>query len=218
MNKRQWLRLVLFLLVAIGVTMIVINREHINVESIQVFVESLGPFGSLVFIAVYAAGTVLFVPGSVMTITGGVLFGPLWGTLYNLIGATIGATLAFLVARYVSADWVERKAGGWIKRVITGVDDEGWRFVAFTRLVPLFPFFLLNYALGLTRIKLSHYVLTTFICMTPAAFAFTWLGYAGREAATGSEGFITKGLLAIGLITAVIFIPHFVRRIRAQRA
>lgn len=218
MNKRQWLRLGLFLVVASGVVAIVLNREHISVESMQQFVESLGSAGSLVFIAVYAAGTVLFVPGSVMTIAGGVLFGPLWGTLYNLIGATIGATLAFLISRYVSADWVERKAGGWLKRVISGVDDEGWRFVAFTRLVPLFPFFLLNYALGLTRIKLSHYVLTTFVCMTPAAFAFTWLGYAGREAASGSEGAITKGLLAVGLIAAVIFIPHFIKRVRAQRA
>ena len=97
----------------------------------------------------------LFLPGSVITLAGGALFGPVWGTFYSLTGATAGAAAAFLVARYLASDWVHRKAGGWTKQLIEGVDKEGWRFVAFVRLVLLFPFNLLNYALGLTRIPLA---------------------------------------------------------------
>jgi len=92
----------------------------------------------------YVAVTVLLLPGSILGLAGGALFGPAWGTVYTLVGATIGATLAFLVARYVASDWVAAKAGGRVKQVIDGVEAEGWRFVAFTRLVPLFPFNLLN--------------------------------------------------------------------------
>jgi uncharacterized membrane protein YdjX (TVP38/TMEM64 family) len=100
---------------------------------------------------------VAFLPGAVFGLAGGALFGPVWGSLWNLIGATLGATLAFLAARYTAGDWVARRTGARLKALVEGVEAEGWRFVAFVRLVPLFPFNLLNYALGLTRIRLDHY-------------------------------------------------------------
>ena len=138
----------------------------------------------------------LFVPGSVMTLAGGALFGPLWGTLWNLIGAVLGATLAFVAARYVAAGFVARRAGARLKALVEGVEAEGWRFVAFVRLVPLFPFNLLNYALGLTRIRLAEYVIASAICMLPGTFAYTYLGYAGREAAAHGAGAIRNIALA----------------------
>lgn len=98
----------------------------------------------------------------------------------------------------------------------SGVEAEGWRFVAFVRLVPLFPFNVLNYALGLTRIKLSHYVLTSYLCMLPGAIAYTYLGYAGREAISGSEGMMQKGLLALGLLAAVMFLPRLIGHLRQK--
>jgi uncharacterized membrane protein YdjX (TVP38/TMEM64 family) len=164
--------------------------------------------------ALYALATVLFLPGSLLTIAGGALFGPVWGSFYSLTGATLGATLAFLVARYLASDWVARKAGGRMKQLIEGVEAEGWRFVAFVRLVPFFPFNLLNYALGLTRIRLVHYVVASYLCMLPGAVAYTYLGYAGREAAAGSEGAIRKALLALGLLALVVFLPSLIRRLR----
>ena len=85
-------------------------------------------------------------------------FGPVAGTFYSLTGATLGATLAFLVARYLASDWVARRTGGRLGEFINGVEAEGWRFVAFVRLVPLLPFNALNYALGLSRIPLGQYV------------------------------------------------------------
>jgi hypothetical protein len=101
--------------------------------------------------------------------------------------------------------------------LIRGVEEEGWRFVAFVRLVPLFPFNLVNYAFGLTRIGLSEYVLASFVFMAPGAVAYTYLGYAGLEAASGRAGAIHKALVALALLAAVAFLPRLVRRFRGPR-
>jgi len=128
----------------------------------------------------------------------------------------LGATAAFLVARYAAADWVRRKVGGRLDRLIAEVETEGWRFVAFVRLVPLFPFNLTNYALGLTRISFKHYVLASLVCMMPGAVAYAWLGHAGREAAAGNTAAIRYGLTALALLAAITFLPRLVRRLRGQ--
>jgi rhodanese-related sulfurtransferase len=130
------------------------------------------------------------------------------------LGGTFGATLAFLVARYIVGDWVTHKAGGLLKRLIDGVDEEGWRFVAFVRLVPLFPFNLSNYVLGLTRIPLHHYVIATLVCMVPGAVAYTWLGHAGRGALTGEANAVRYCLLALGLLAAIALLPRLIGRMR----
>ena len=101
-------------------------------------------------------------------------------------------------------------------RLIAGVEAEGWRFVAFTRLVPLFPFNLLNYALGLTRIPLVPYVLASLVCMAPGTLVYTWLGYAGREAIAGNDAAIRYGLIGLALLAAVAFLPRLVRRLRSE--
>ncbi len=197
-----------------GIVLAAVYREQFSGAALQAWMQNAGVVGPLLFMALYALATVLFLPGSVLTIAGGALFGPVWGILYSLTGATVGATLAFMVARYLASDWVARKAGGRLKQLIEGVEAESWRFIAFVRLVPLFPFNLLNYALGLTRIKLSPFIVTSYLCMLPGAIAFTYLGYAGREAAAGSEGSIHKGLLALSLLALTIFLPRLIRRIR----
>jgi uncharacterized membrane protein YdjX (TVP38/TMEM64 family)/rhodanese-related sulfurtransferase len=209
-------RLLLALALAAGVILALIYREHLDAAALTDWVASAGTLGPLLFMAVYAIATVLFLPGSVLTLVGGALFGPVWGTFYNLTGATVGAALAFLVARYLAADWVQAKAGGIGRRLVQGVEAEGWRFVAFTRLVPLFPFNLLNFALGLTRIPFLHYLIATYVCMLPGAFAYTWLGYAGREAAAGGEGLIQKGLIALALLAGLAFLPRLVARLRQK--
>lgn len=214
MNAAGFARAALALALAGVVAVAYFHRDQLNLETLDASIKQAGMLGPLLFMAIYALATVLFLPGSILTLAGGALFGPVAGTFYNLTGATMGATLAFLVARYLASDWVARKAGGRLKQLIEGVENEGWKFVAFTRLVPLFPFFLLNYALGLTRIRISHYIVATYVFMLPAAFAFTYLGYAGREAIAGGEGMIQKGLLALALLALVAFLPRFIRRLR----
>ena len=194
------------------------NREQLDPAAFDAWLSGLGLWAPLVYLAIFAAGTVAFLPGSLFALTGGALFGPLWGAILNLLGATIGAGIAFLLARYLAGDWVARKAAGRLKRLIDGVDAEGWRFVAFVRLVPLFPFNLTNYALALTRIGFLPYLLTSFVCMAPGAIAYTWLGHAGREALAGETSAIRYGLLALGLLAAIVLLPRLIRRLRRSPA
>lgn len=209
-------RLLLGLVILAGASWLALNRDQLDPAAMEVAIRSLGLWGPVAHVVLFAFGTVLFVPGVLFGLAGGVLFGPLWGTILNLVGATLGGTAAFLVARYVAADWVRRKAGARLERLIKGVEAEGWRFVAFTRLVPLIPFNLLNYALGLTRIPVFAYILASLICMVPGTLAYTWLGYAGREAVAGSDTAIRYGLVGLALLAAVAFAPRLLRRFKTE--
>ena len=210
-------RVILLLVVAAGIATAILFRDQISVESLTAWVSALGWYAPLVFIVFYAIATVFFMPGLLFTLAGGALFGPVYGTLYNLVGATLGATLAFLVARYIASDWVAQRTGKRLRQLVEGVEEEGWRFVAFVRLVPLFPFNLLNYALGLTQLRLSHYIITSFIFMAPGGAAYTYLGYAGREVASGGEDFIKKALLALAVIATIAFASRMLMKMRRNQ-
>jgi uncharacterized membrane protein YdjX (TVP38/TMEM64 family)/rhodanese-related sulfurtransferase len=215
---RSLLRLALALLLVTAAVWATIHRGQIDLAMLDTWLGSLGLWAPIGYVVLYALGTVAFVPGVLFSLAGGALFGPFWGSIWNLTGATLGATLAFLAARYIAGEWVTRKAGGLLKRLIDGVDAEGWRFVAFIRLVPLFPFNLSNYALGLTHIPLHHYVIASLVCMVPGAIAYTWLGHAGRGALVGETDAVRYGLLALGLLAAIALLPRLIRRLRASFA
>lgn len=210
-------RVGLALLLAGAIAWAIVNRQHVDAGAVVQGVTELGPWAPLAYVGLYVVATVIFLPGSILGLAGGALFGPLWGAVYTPFGATVGATLAFLAARYMASDWVAERAGGRLKQLIEGVEAEGWRFVAFVRLVPLFPFNLLNYALGLTRIRLVDYMLASLVCMAPGTIAYTYLGYAGREAFAGGEAMAPKGLIAPGLLALAAFLPRLVRRLRSGR-
>lgn len=211
---KRILKLCITLLLMAALVAAFMYREHFSAQALEAFIDKSGVWAPLVFILIYIVATVLFIPGAAITLLGGVLFGPWLGTLYNLMGATIGAAVAFLISRYLASDWVAAKAAGRAKSLIDGVEQEGWRFIAFVRLVPLFPFNLLNYMLGLTRINFWLYLMASFVFMVPGGFAYTYLGYAGKEALTGGDDLIQKALLALGLLAAVSFLPGFVKRLR----
>lgn len=210
-------RLALAAAVLGAIGFLALHRNFFQAGALERELQRFGRWTPVIFVLLYTLATVLFVPGLAFSLAGGALFGPLWGTLWNLIGATIGATLAFLIARHLASEWVAKRSGERLGRVIHGVEEEGWRFVAFVRLVPLFPFNLVNYAFGLTRISVGEYVVASFVCMAPGAIAYTYLGYAGREAAAGNAGLIRNGLIALGLLATVAFLPRLVRRLRTPR-
>jgi uncharacterized membrane protein YdjX (TVP38/TMEM64 family) len=214
MNNNQLIRILLILGLVAGIALAVLFRDRFDAVALETWVSEAGVLAPVVFILIYTLATVFFLPGSVLTLAGGALFGPVLGTFYNLTGATLGAMLAFLISRYLASDWVTGKAGGRVKQLINGVEAEGWRFVAFVRLVPLFPFNLLNYALGLTRIRFLHYSIASYVFMLPGAIAYTYLGFAGREAIGGGEGLIQKILIALALLAVVAFLPRFIATIR----
>ena len=211
---KKLLRFIILLLLLAGISAAIIFRDQFDATALESWVKNSGTAGPLVFMLIYAVGTVFFLPGAVLTLAGGALFGPVFGTFYNLTAATIGAMISFLAARYLAHDWVEKKTGGRMKQLKQGVEGEGWKFVAFVRLVPLFPFNVLNYALGLTKIKFSHYSIATYIFMLPGAIAYTYLGYVGREAVAGGDGLIQKVMLAFALLAIVGFLPSLIARLR----
>ena len=213
MNKRL-LQISMAVALVLAIAAAIYYRDSFDVDLIEQWINQAEGWAPFVFILIYIIATVLFLPGSVFTLAGGVIFGPVLGVLYNVIGATIGAALSFLIARYLASNWVSARSGGKLKQLINGVESEGWRFVAFTRLVPLFPFNLLNYALGLTKIRFIEYLLATFIFIITGAIAYTYLGYAGREAIGGGDNLINTVLIAIALLAAVTFLPRFVATVR----
>ncbi len=101
----KFLRGLLLVLLAVGIVLAVVYRDQLNAQSLQLWVEQAGAAAPILFMLVYAFGTILFLPGSAMTLAGGALFGPVLGTFYNLTGATLGAMLAFVIARYLASDW-----------------------------------------------------------------------------------------------------------------
>lgn len=176
------------------------------------WIDKLGPWGPVIFVLLYVVATVLFIPGSVLTLGAGALFGVTLGSVYVSISATLGATAAFLVGRYLARDAIARKIEQNEKfaAIDHAVADEGWKIVFLTRLSPVFPFTLLNYAFGLTRVKLGHYVLASWIGMIPGTVMYVYLGSlvhvgAGhRLRSTGEWILYAVGLLATVVVTVFV--------------
>lgn len=208
----------LLAVLAAGVLGWVLFRDRLNPSDIETAMRELGALAPLMFVGAFTLVTVFFFPGSIFGLAGGVLFGPLWGTVWNLVGGTLGATVAFLFARFVASDWIAARARGRLKTLLAGVDAEGWRFVALMRLVPIVPFNLLNYTLGLTRIPLSQYMVATLVCMVPGAAAYAWLGYAGRAAMAGDGPALRYGALGLAALALIAFLPRLVRRFKDPSA
>lgn len=218
LDRRTVFRLLAGAAILAGVAIAVLWRDDIDAVALQAWVAGFGPWAPAVFVCAYAVATVFFVPGLLFTLAAGALFGPWLGTLFGLLGATAGAAIAFLAARHLFGEWIVRRAPARARRVVEGVEAEGWRFVAMTRLIPFIPFNALNYALGLTRIGIVPYVVASFLFMAPGGAAYAYLGYAGRELATGGEDLVEKGLLGLAALGLAAFLPRLIRHWRARRA
>ncbi|MEE8311742.1 MAG: VTT domain-containing protein [Candidatus Binatia bacterium] len=187
------------------------------------WVEAQGALGPVVFIAGYAAATVVGAPGSVLTLAAGAIFGIAAGTLFAFIGATLGATGAFLLARYVARSAVEKRvaADARFAAIDRAVGEQGRRLVFLLRLSPVFPFNLLNYALGLTRVRLGDYVAAS-VGMLPATLLYVYYGKVIGEVAATAGGAAPERdaayylLIAVGL-AATLAVTVAVTRI-ARRA
>ncbi len=194
-----------------------------HVPQFAAWVDTLGFWGPLVFILGYAAATVGFIPGSILTLAAGAIFGLARGTLYVFVGATLGSTLAFLVARYFARGAIERRLENSPKFAVidNAVANEGLKIVFLLRLSPVFPYNLLNYALGLTRVSLRDYV-TAAVGMIPGTFLYVYYGKAiGSLAAVAGGAEVERGagywvVLGIGLL-ATLVVTTFATRI-ARRA
>ncbi|BAZ13041.1 hypothetical protein NIES4071_48750 [Calothrix sp. NIES-4071] len=193
MSKLKLKFIIKILLVCFLLAVVILTAKALNIQSLLqqalIWVQSLGVLASIAFIVIYNLATILFIPGSILTLGGGVLFGVFWGSIYVFIAATIGATIAFLIGRYLSRDWVSRQLEKYPKfqAIDSAVAREGWKIVFLTRLSPLFPFNLLNYAFGITQVTLRDYVLGS-IGMIPGTIMYVYIGsLAGDIAMIGMK-------------------------------
>ena len=218
--KPSFVRPLLFLLILVGIIITVCYLhldQYLEKEHLQQVIAAYGIWGPAVYVLIWIAAPPLFLPGLPIGLAGGIVFGPFWGVIYTIFGSTAGATLAFLVARYLARDWVAAKlAGTRLATLDDKVGQQGWKVVALTRLVPLFPYNLLNYAFGLTKISLTAYVLTTFLFMLPMTVAII---YFSANILDLLRGKITWGVvIGIILIALVGLIPVFYKKLRVRRA
>jgi uncharacterized membrane protein YdjX (TVP38/TMEM64 family) len=181
--------------------------------------QSLGAWGPVFVAAFYVVACVLFLPGSVLTLGAGFLFGVPVGFLTVWIGANLGAWGAFLVGRTVAREWVGRKVAGNLKfaAIDEAVGREGFKIVLLVRLSPVFPFNLLNYALGLTKVSFRNYALASLIGMLPGTLMYVYFGSAARSLADVAAGKVEGGMAGqvffwVGL-AATIAVALFVTRI-----
>lgn len=224
-SSRTWrwvlILLVLAVLVILAIHFEVPGRLRGLLQTVLDQIASLGMWGPVIFILVYIAAAVCFVPGSILTLGAGALFGVWWGSVYVSIGATLGATAAFLTGRYLARDWVGKKISHnpRFSAVDRAVAQEGWKIVLLTRLSPVFPFALLNYGFGLTRVPLVHYVLASWVGMIPGTIMYVYIGslvQAGTRETTAAEW----ALRAVGLVATIlvtVLLTRIARKALAKR-
>ena len=175
-----------------------------RLSEIQNWIEGLGPLGPIAFIFIYIGTTIAAIPGTFLGLIAGALFGSLVGVIVVSIGSTVGASICFLIARYFARDAVERwlKKSKRFEKLDKMTEDHGPIIVAITRLVPIFPFNLLNYGFGLTRISFRTYVFWSWLCMLPGTILFVVGGDAFSKFM--SDGEVSFELIAVIVVFAVI--------------
>ena len=217
--KNKWVK---FAAIAIAVAVAVIALKKLGIftfinnllDQAIVWVEGLGTLGYIAFIGIYILASVFFVSGAALTLGAGALFGVVQGSILVSVASTLAATCSFLIGRYLARDKVAKLIDGQpkFKAVDKAVAQEGWKIVGLVRLSPIFPFVFLNYAFGVTKVKLWEYVLASWIGMMPGTVMYVYFGFIGREAATaagasasgGQEALLKTALTIVGLIATVV--------------
>jgi len=174
-----------------------------------------GPFG---FILIYGIGCMLALPGSLLTLCGGAIFGVAWGTLYNILASNLGATLAFFMARYFGRDFISRFMKGRVEAFDEKVASHGFRFIFTLRLIPLIPFNGLNLGSGLSKIKYRDYLLGSVLGMLPGTFIYTYFADALLRGATGSgKRALTNLIIASALLILISLVPTLYKKFKKKK-
>ncbi len=190
-----------------------------NRDGLLAFTEANFAAAVGIFIVAYAIVTGLSLPGAViLTLAGGFLFGAVFATLFVNIGATTGATLAFLTARYLLRDTVEQKFGKWLGPFQEGFAKNALSYLLTLRLIPLFPFFVVNLVSGLTRVNVGTYVAATAIGIIPGSFVYAYAGHQLGSINSLREVASPNVLAAFGLLGLLALVPVVYKRFAAKSA
>lgn len=216
-EKSKYRNVIIFTIIFIIGLLIAWKTGFINfikdTDAMQQYFRSLGMVGYGIYIIFYILVAVFMLPASVMTIVAGIVFGPVAGAIIALCGATIGSCVTFLIARYVARDMIVNKfeKNPVFNKIEEGAKLNGTSFLILTRLVPVFPYNIQNYAYGLTSIKFRTYAIVTFICMAPGAFIYAFM--AGEIVKNGvSTKLLVQFLIAGVVLFIVSLIPKYIAK------
>ncbi|MBQ27721.1 MAG: hypothetical protein CMH81_06230 [Nitrospiraceae bacterium] len=205
--------LVLGLGIAAFVVMEFSDTFHIPTpDEISVWVEGYGGAGPVAYLLLYTFAPMLFVPSFPISMAAGLLFGPLWGTVFASLGSTLGALLPFIIARHFARPYVARHLRGRLKDLDQKIEAHGWIYLAVTRLIPLFPFELLNYGFGLTKVRFVTYIVVSWLGMLPATIAYVFFGASMLDIVEGT--FRIELVIGVVLFAVLGLLPVIYRRSR----
>jgi uncharacterized membrane protein YdjX (TVP38/TMEM64 family) len=197
-------------------------RQHRSV--LRAWVETSGLLAALVFMAIYIITVAFSLPGAtVLTIAGGFLFGAAWGTVLVIISATLGAIVLFSIAKTALSGVLRAKAGAWLPRLEAGFREHALSYLLVLRLVPIFPFFIINLVPAFLGVPLSTFILGTFLGIIPGTFVYATVG-AGLGSVFDAGGtFTLRGVLTPQIVAALVglavlaLIPVVYQKLTAQR-
>lgn len=195
---------VLIIIIVISLINIYDLTKYFNVDKVREYVESFGALGPLVYIGIYIVAMILFIPATPFTALAGVLFGTFLGTFYAVLSATIGASIAFFVSRFFGRGFVRGVVENKFKKLKEydkKLEKNGLSTILFLRIVPIFPFNGLNFALGLTKLKFRDFFFGTFFGIIPGAFA---ISYFSDSFSTFSVSNIIMSLILVGLLFGIM--------------
>lgn len=218
--------MIAIVIVVLAITAIMFDLQQVLRNTLE-WISGFGVIAPVIFITIYILACVLLLPGSILTLGAGIIFGVVEGSIVVSIGSTIGAACAFLVGRYLARGWVTGKIAGneKFKAIDEAVAGQGWKIVLLTRLSPVFPFNLLNYAFGLTKVSLKQYFLASWLGMIPGTVMYVYIGSLAGDLASLSAGDRTRStgewiLYAVGLLATVavtIFVTRIAKKAIASR-
>jgi uncharacterized membrane protein YdjX (TVP38/TMEM64 family) len=210
-GSRGMVRLMLLALVAVGTAIAMHGRGLLDPLAIAAII-GRNPAAPLVFLGLHVAGSLLFVPRTVLAVAAGLVFGMGWGLVWGAAGSVLGAVAGFLIARYLNSGIVDLATYSKIRPVLARIQRGGWRSVAVLRLIPIIPHSLVNYALGLTPIRLLPFAFGSLLGQLPMTIACVDLGAAGERLALGAEGWVMPTVIGAAALALSLLIPTAARR------
>ena len=218
-KTKNWIKYAIYGLIFVAV---IVAYQFLPVqdyaEGFKSWIEGFGPIGWILFVLIYAVATLFLVPGSILTLAGGLAFG-MWGFPLVVIGATLGAAMSFLSARYLVRERVEKyvKKNDKFQAIYDAIEDEGWKVVGLLRLSPAVPFSLQNWILGTTPVKFWPHLIATFFCIMPGTLLYVWIGSLGGSAAAGDDTSTAKYvMLGVGLVATLAVTILISRKAKAK--
>ncbi len=209
------------ILISLLLLMRVLPSEQL-VQWAQRWIDSWGIWGPLVLALVYIVAALLFIPGWILTVAAGAVYGLLFGTVIVSLGSTTAAALAFLIARYLARDAVRSRVeqSPKLAAVDEAIGEQGWKIVALLRVSPAVPFNLQNYLYGVTAVRFWPCILASWLAMLPGTFLYVYLGSLGRTAATGETStaqWVMRGIGLAATIAVTVYLAKLARNAIEKR-